>query len=211
MSRHLTARFRPPALFALVLCLVLALSASSAVGAKKKKGKKKGPTTVDITKTTNLPLLDETPGAAGVDGVTISTIDVGRAFAGRRIRDVNVTLQVVGTGTDSVDDLRATLQAPDGTATVLFAGRDPGNLLGPLTLDDETFLFPGAGPPIDPTSLYAPWQGTAYPQGSPLAAMDNGPVQGTWKLVFVDDNNGNTNVLTFWRLNVSTGRPYKTK
>jgi subtilisin-like proprotein convertase family protein len=194
------------AVLALILCLGVGASASSAVAQKKKK---KGPGAVDITKTTNLPITDETPG--GLDGITTSTIDVGKRFKGKRIRDVNVTIQAIGTGANSVADLDVQLQAPNGTATLLVNGLTPGNLLGPLTLDDETFVLPSNGTPVDPTGLYAPWQGTAYPAGTPLSAMDDGPVRGAWNLVIRDDDDGNTNTLVFWRLNVVAGKPYLTK
>jgi subtilisin-like proprotein convertase family protein len=192
----------------LALALCAALVVSTAAGAQKKKGKK-GPRAVNITRTVGAPIPDAILG--GQAGVLTSTINAGKAFRGKRIRDVNVTVQITGTGTDSIDDLAATLQAPNGTATGLFNALNPGNLLGPLTLDDETFLFPSAGNPVDPTGLYAPWQGTAYPEGSPLSAMDDGPVRGAWNLVIVDEVSGNTNTLVSWRLNVVAGRPYQTK
>jgi subtilisin-like proprotein convertase family protein len=203
-----TDKRRLASILALLLCAALVVPA--AAGAQKKKGKK-GPGAVNITKTVNQLVPDELAGAPGIDGILTSTIDVGKRFKGRRIRDVNVTVQITGTGTDSIEDLTAYLQAPNGTATTLFDERDPGNLLGPLTLDDETFMFPASGPPTDPTGLFAPWQGTAYPQGPPLSAMDDGPVRGAWNLVLRDDSDGNTNTLVLWRLNVVAGRPYQTK
>jgi subtilisin-like proprotein convertase family protein len=208
MTRTRTGRTWRWAILALTLCLGIALAASPAMAQKKGK-KKKGPGSVNVTNTTNLPILDE---VGEIDGVTRSTITVGKQFKGRRIRDVNVTINATGTGTDSVADLDFQLQAPNGMTTALVSGLDPGNLLGPLTLDDETFVFPTSGtPPVDPTGLYTPWQGTAYPQGSPLAGMDDGPVRGAWNLVIRDDDAGNTNTLVFWRLNVVVGKPYQAK
>jgi subtilisin-like proprotein convertase family protein len=207
MTRMRTGRAWRWTVIALVVCLGVGVSASSAVAQKKKK---KGPGAVDVTLTTNLPITDET--LDGIDGITRSTINVGKRFKGKRIRDVNVTIQAIGTGTNPVSDLDFQLQAPNGTATVLVDGLSPGDLLGPLTLDDETFVFPTAGAtPVDPTGLYAPWQGTAYPEGTPLSAMDNGPVRGAWNLVIRDDDDGGTNTLVFWRLNVVAGKPYLTK
>jgi subtilisin-like proprotein convertase family protein len=205
MARNRTGRTWRWAVLALALCLGIGMSASSAVA---QKNKKKGPGSVNVTNTTNLPILDE---VGEIDGITRSTINVGKRFKGKRIRDVNVTIQVIGTGMDSVEDLDIQLQAPNGTATLLVEGLEPGNLLGPLTLDDETFVLPSVGTPVDPTGLYAPWQGTGYPGRRPLSAMDNGPVRGAWNLVIRDDDDGNTNTLVFWRLNVVAGKPYLTK
>jgi subtilisin-like proprotein convertase family protein len=197
---------------ALLLCALLILPA--AAGAQKKGKGKKGPGAVNITRSVGAPIPDRGPGAVGLIGVLSSTIEVGKKFKGKRIRDVDVTVQVTGAGpgADSVQDITARLIAPNGASTILFGpGLEPGNLLGPLTLTDESLLVLGFGAPTSATSLFAPYQGRARPAGNPLWKMDNGRVAGTWTLRVLDALNTNTSVLNFWRLSVVAGNPYRTK
>jgi hypothetical protein len=192
---------------ALVVCFAVAPAAMAA--------KKKGGGAVNITMPVNLPIPDAAPGLGGLDGVLNSTIEVGSKFKGRKVRDVNVTVQTLGvTGTSPVNDLDARLIAPNGAVTFLFtglAGFGPTNLsIGPLTLDDEAALDLGDAAPVDPTNLYSPWAGTAQPDGN-LWPFDNGPVRGTWTLNVYDETNGETSNLVSWHLNVVAGRPFQTK
>jgi hypothetical protein len=194
----------------LALALCAALVVSTAAGAQKKKGKK-GPRAVNITKTVGAPVPDP---PVGQFGVLSSTIEVGKQFRGKRIRDVDVTLQVTGAGpgANSVQDIVARLIAPNGASTTLFfEDLGPGNLIGPLTLTDESLLLLGDGVANDPTRLFAPYQGSARPEGSPLWKMDNGPVAGPWTLRLLDVAVTETSVLASWRLNVAVGNPYRTK
>jgi hypothetical protein len=203
-----------------VLAGCLALAAGPATAAKKKG--KKGGGTVNITKAVNLPIPDRAgPGFEGRFGVLTSTIDVGKRFKGRQVRDVNVTLQTLGlTGERPAAQLEAKLTAPNGATmalfTDLFAGFAPiPNLsVGPLTFDDEALLDIGRGPARDPTELYAPWAGAAAPEGI-LAQLDGGPVRGAWTLTMLDDEGSGpesgTSNLVSWTLNVVAGRPFQAK
>jgi hypothetical protein len=205
---------RPAAVATLALVGCLAVAAPAA-GAKKKGGKKKGSGgTVDITQVVNAPIPTRTTGPAAQDGVLTSTIVVSKK--GMRIRDVNATVQTLGTsGTTPADDLIARLVAPNGVHTFLFDDLDgfsPATDLsiGPLTLDDEAPFDLGEGPPDNATMLFAPWLGTAAPE-TPLFPLDNGPVSGTWRLDIFDDTSSGTSNLVLWRLIVVTGRPFRTK
>jgi hypothetical protein len=207
---------------ALVLIGCLAVAAPTAV-AKKKGGKKKRASggTVDITKVVNLPIPDAIPGPPGsfqtTPGTLTSTIDAGREFRGRRIRDVNLTIQTLGiAGMDPGEDVAAFLTAPNGSTQQLFEDLEgftgaQSVSIGPLTLDDEALFDLGSDAPRNPTELYVPWAGSAAPDGA-LFAMDNGPVAGTWVLTVQDEGGfGDRSNLVSWRLNVLTGRPFKTK
>jgi hypothetical protein len=194
----------------LALCALLLAPAAQA---QKKGKKKKGPGAVNITRTVNAPVPDATTPPPTV-GVLNSTIDVGRQFRGKRIRDVDVTLQYTGVGPSpsSAAEISARLIAPNGAATTLVSsGLGPGNLVGPLTITDESLLTLDFGVADDATSLFAPYQGSARPDGQPLWRMDNGPVSGTWTLRVLDLGIADISVLNFWRLNVVAGNPYKTK
>jgi hypothetical protein len=195
------------------VALLVALAITPVAEAKKKGGGR-----VDITQT-GAPIPDRAPGGTfgGVYGQLTSTIEVGKRFKGKRVSDVNVTLQTLGaTGAHPADDLVAVLTAPNGASVRLFSSLEgfmtPESSIGPLTLDDETSTFLGGGPPVIPVALYQPWAGTAQPTFEPLALMDGGPVRGTWTLKMLDGSafGGGTSVLSFWRLNVIAGRPYRT-
>jgi subtilisin-like proprotein convertase family protein len=198
-------------LASLALALILLVAAAPATAAKKKKG----PGTFTATKAVNLPVPDAGPGPTGANGLLTSTITAGKPFKGRQIRDVDVTVQTTGIGMDSVSDLDVRLTAPNGATVFLVGLLFPGNALGPLTLDDDTNVTLGSmfGPfqLRDPRDLYAPWAGTAQPQGYQLAYMDGGPVRGNWMLSVSDLNNTDTNTLVSWGLKVVAGRPFRTK
>jgi subtilisin-like proprotein convertase family protein len=196
----------------LVVAFVAALAAAPAEAQKKRKG----PGSVNITQTGG-PIPDRGPGATGIFGQLVSTINVGKQFKGRRIRDVNVTVQLTGLGPspNSLEDIRILLTAPNGATSELVLVGDlfPGNLAGPLTLDDETPLFIATSAISfgDPDALLAPYQGVAQTAGVPLANLDNGRVPGAWTLRAVDTVATATSTLNSWRLNVVAGRPFRTK
>jgi hypothetical protein len=172
---------------------------------------KKGGSRVDVTQA-GAPIPDRV--AAGVSGLLTSTIEVGKRFKGKRIRDVNVTVQTLGaTGGSPAQDLGAVLTAPNGASVRLFSLLGgfvaPVSSIGPLTLDDETPTFLGVGDPVAPVGLYQPWAGTAQPN-DPLALLDDGPARGTWTLKMLDQSSDQTSVLSSWRLMVVAGRPYRT-
>jgi hypothetical protein len=208
---------RPAVLIAIAAVVLGCLLAASPAQAKKKGGKGGG--TLDVTKVVNAPIPDAVginPGPFNQFSAFPSTIDAGNQFRGRKIRDVNVTVQTLGlTGNDPATDLRAILTAPNGGTVSLFgslstASLAPNPSIGPLTLDDETRLALGGGAPDNPTELYAPWAGTATADGL-LAALDNGPVRGTWTLTIQDLTPGDTSSLVSWRLDVVAGKPFRTK
>jgi hypothetical protein len=154
-------------------------------------------------------------GPDGPDGVFTSTIQAPRAFAGMRIRDVNVTLQTTGvTGGFPAAGVVPQLTAPDGATVPLFHGLESAtgaHNIGPLTIDDESPLELVSLTPSDPVGLYDPWIGAARPEGRRLAVMDNGPVRGTWTLTVLGQLENQVSTLNFWRVTVVAGRPYKTK
>jgi hypothetical protein len=215
-------------LVALTVALAVFLSAAPAPGAKGK-----GAGRLDVSKTVNAPIPDASlppgpAGAIGAFGVLTSTIDAGKQFKGRKVRDVNVTVQTVGTsGPSPADDLVARLTAPNGASVDLFVTLfgtvnpmtfmpNPTPSIGPLTLDDESPLSLGSGNPSNATELFVPWAGSAEPEGKPLAVMDNGPVRGTWTLALIDTSNFNPpgperSNLVSWRLQVVAGKPFLTK
>jgi hypothetical protein len=219
---------RPPlttfATAALIVCAVLGPTAGTALA----KNGKKGGGTVNITQAVNAPITDAVP--PNQRRVTEFTANVGKKFKGRRIRDVDATLQIAGTnvpppafGDDSVNDLGARLTAPNG-ATVWIFGTFAlsGNLIGPLTFDDETSVvrMSSGTPNGDPTLLFSPYLGRVQPNGpftsdngslQPLSIMDDGPARGTWRLTMIDYFPGNSNTLVSWGITVRTGKPYLTK
>jgi subtilisin-like proprotein convertase family protein len=168
---------------------------------------------VDITQAVNQGIPDRPAGVDTPYGLLTSTITVGKQFKGKRIRDVNVTVQTTGTSAtnDAAADLEARLTAPNGATTELFQGLFPGNAIGPLMLDDKTSRFLSSGVANDPRALYTPWVGTAEPDGKPLAVMDGGRVNGVWTLSVRDLDAGNASTLGQWRLNVVAGKPFLVK
>lgn len=200
---------------ALLIVAVAALVAAPAADGKTKKAK--GP--LEVTKSVETVVPEASSDPDGLDGLLKSTIDVGKRFKGRVIRDVNVTVKTTGhTGNNPSNDLAAYLTAPNGATTALFfglGGLDPGTAvsIGPLTLDDDTpihlFSVFNQG---DPLALKPPFAGTAEPIQT-LASLDSGPVRGSWTLSVVDSFSGGaeTSVLNFWSLSVQTGRPYLSK
>ena len=205
------ARVRPALLLGLTAALAFLLLLVAAAGPAL--AKKKGGGSVDISNPANLPIPDAGPGDNPV-GVARSTIVVGKKFKGMRIRDVNATVQLTGSVEGATADIDAQLTAPNGAGVLLFGGLSGTVTLGPLTLDDESTNLLGAGlPPAQATPgvLFAPYQGSAQPLVFPLSIMDNGPVKGTWTLTLVDISNPFTSVLNSWRLQVSTGKPFKAK
>jgi subtilisin-like proprotein convertase family protein len=194
------------------LALAFAAAAPGAAIAKKSPN-------VNVLKEVNAAVPDATPSGSGV---LESTIEVGKRFRGKRIRDVEVTLQAgAATGNNTILDLQIRLTSPTGQSVWLLPlGIGPGNILGPVTFDDESevTLMIGGSAVGDPTLLPPPWQGTVQPQGAalgtgskPLSLMDGGRVRGTWTLTVNDLVANDTSTLHFWRLNVSARRPYLTR
>lgn len=211
----MTMRVASRKIWALALIVGLLGAAAVAPLADAKKKTKKGPGRVDITQPVNAAIPDR-PSATEAFGQLISTIAVGNQFRGKLIRDVNVTLQTTGaTGASPADNLIAKLTAPNGATTRPIQGLQ-GVSIGPLTLDDQSPLSLGGLTPLDPTTLSAPYIGSAQPGLAatvPLAVMNGGPVAGTWTLRVLDAGaaGNETSVLNSWRLNVVAGKPFLTK
>jgi hypothetical protein len=182
----------------------------------------KGGKRIGITKPVDSPI----PNAVGdppvaTPGVLDSEIQVGRVGRGRKVRDVNLTLQTLGTGGEvPARELDVRLIAPSGAQARLFFLLDgpfgvSNPSIGPLTLDDEARLNLGLGAPRNPNFLYMPWAGTATPlaeaDGSALAALDGGRARGTWTLRIVDQFPEGRSRLVFWRLEVVAGKPVRAK
>jgi subtilisin-like proprotein convertase family protein len=207
-----------------ILALTMGLIPAGAASAKK-KGKAGG--TATITKNVNAAIPDQLAVSPFTDGQLQSAITVGgKKFKGTRIHDVNATFQTTGNSPDAAGDLIILLTGPNGSTTTLFNASDGGRSVGPLTLDDESVnaiqfaATPGPSPPPrDSTMLADPWIGTAQPYcyqavgGCPLALLDNGPASGTWTLTALDQGSaaGDTSTLNFWRLQITAGKPYRTK
>lgn len=193
---------------AIALLAVVALPATADAAKKKRKG----PAAVDITTPVNTAIPDAVP-ANGPNGLLTSTIQVGKSFKGKRVRDVNVTVQTTGlTGSVPSNDLVAYLTSPSGATTGLFSRLGligSGFSIGPLTLDDESPIGLGFGDEGDPTSLESPWVGTARPDEPGLYVLDDSPVRGAWTLRILDTFAGETSRFDFWRLQVTAGRPYR--
>jgi hypothetical protein len=206
---------RPIAVLVLVACAALAVAGPGTANAKKKKKKVGG--TVNASKTLNQGIPDFN---GTTYGLLTSTINVGKKFKGLVIRDVNVHIQTTGNtpGSDgSAEEIFVSLSAPNGTTTWLF-GSLFGPSIGPLTIDDESVnaLQTLEPPAREPTRLAAPYAGTAQPDcydvnGSCLlAAMDGGPVKGSWTLRAYDVRDpGQLSTLNSWGIKVQTGKPYQ--
>jgi len=204
---------------AIGIAVVILVSAIATLGAGVAQAKKKGKAggTVQITRTVNAQIPDAT---STTNGMLVSTIQVGgKRFKGTRVRDVNVTVQTTGAGPSAALDLDARLSAPDGSTSWLFADLNAQSV-GPLTLDDQSANFHGGTPPSpSPLVLVAPYAGTAQPNcvelhgGCPLGVMNDHPASGTWTLRVYDTGTtaGRQSTFNFWRLQLVTGKPYRTK
>ena len=196
------ARFRIILLAAIAVTLLG--SAGDAVAKKKVK-------TVSVTTAVNAIVPDATGGAPGqLD----STATIGSKAKGRKIRDVNVTVQTTGSNAAAPAGLIARLSSPAG-ATIFLFGVLSGPNVGPLTLDDEsTRLLTTGSAPTNAFVLGPPYIGTAQPgisgSAKPLAVMDGDRAKGAWTLSLFDIGGGDTNVLNAWTLEVRAGLPFKT-
>jgi hypothetical protein len=204
------SRFTLLGVLTLALCVTVGMSAGVAEAQKKKKKKAGG--TAEITQAVNAPIPDAT---ASLNGQLVSTIDVaGKKFKKTRVRDVDVTLQTLGSAAGAAGDLYALLSSPNGTTVFLFGGLS-GASIGPLTLTDQSNLGLGGifGAPLDPNTLYAPYVGQAQPFGS-FSSMNDGGAIGTWTLRVVDTGEPPptaTSILSSWTLRVVAGKKYLTQ
>jgi hypothetical protein len=187
-----------------VLVTALVLGLAPAAGAKKDDPPKTRTVRVSQVVGQSIPNVTATQ-----DGRLESPMRLkGRKLDDRKISDVNVTVQTVGSGGNAAGELRAILSAPNGASTWLFGGGLAGPNIGPLTLDDETPMFIGLGLPRSPEQLGAAYQGTAQPVcffafGScSLSTLDDGRVRGTWILRMYDTTGAQTSTLIGWSLEI---------
>ncbi len=214
----MTRRSRTSARLAFAAALALALALVVGVAPALAKKKPKSVITVTGANTTSTPIPEAT---ATTNGQLASVITLqGKQLAGRRIRDVNATLETTGTAAGAGAQLSARLISPNNTATWLIGGTTNSQNVGPLTLDDETFVTIEPGPVgSDVTRLAAPYNGTAQPDcflgfgQCGLFALDNGPVAGEWTLLVSDQFVAGpaTSTLVGWSIRVRAGRPFKAK
>ena len=121
-------------------------------------------------------------------GTTASALDVPDAYI---IADVNVALSIVH---PYIEDLTATLVAPDGTSVTLFT-----NIGGGGSDLKDTMLNDEADTPIADGS--APFMGIYQPEGS-LSDFDGLNAQGTWLLEISDDSKLDVGTLIYWSLTI---------
>jgi hypothetical protein len=201
--------------------LAVCLAFGSLAGVAEAKKKKKKSSTITVTKAVNQVVPPAVTGPPYRTGLLLSTIPVGKAFKGKEIGDVNVTIGWSATGAGSDwDDIQVALSAPNGATSYLNSGnlfQPPGAVtLGPLTLDDETPFFTSGNDAADDQetyALYAPYAGRSQPNYPPLAVMDGGPARGTWTLSILNYEDVATEVHTFgsWTLEVKTHGKYAEK
>jgi hypothetical protein len=132
-----TARVRSITSTALALALVCALALAGPAQAAKKKGKKKGGNAATVTKTTGAAIPDFV-GPAAIPLDTVLEVG-GKAFKGKVVSDVNITVQTTGNVAGAANDLLARLSAPSGRSTNLFTSVGGNQAsIGPFTMDDDT-------------------------------------------------------------------------
>ena len=121
-------------------------------------------------------------------GTTASALDITDAYI---IADVNVALSIVH---PYLEDLSATLIAPDGTSVALFTNiGDGGSDFKDTMLNDE------AATPIADGSV--PYMGIFQPEGN-LSDFDGLNAKGTWLLEITDDSKLDVGTLICWSLTI---------
>ena len=201
---------RPTRTAILVVAIAAAIAAPAAHAAKGKSS-----TRFEVTQEVNT-LIPDRAGPNGLFGSLTSTIAAPKKTKGKQIRDVNVTVRTLGaTGAQPGEDLTALLSAPDGTTAFLFQNLEgftgaPSVSIGPITLDDEASFLIGQGDPVNATRVYVPWAARLKPE-APLFPMDGGRARGTWTLRMLDAFSGATSVFSSWTLEVTAGRPFRTR
>lgn len=199
----------------LALLAVLSLALSATVGmvgaadaAKKKK--KKGSNAAAITKS-NIPIADRGVGAPQA-AVTPVTFAVPKSFGKKQVGNVDVTLQVTGSGPDYLDDLNARLVSPGGRRVALdipASGLAPNQSFGPLRYTANTqneFCFAMVPPCDDPDdNLGPPFAGAI--RHNALIDFDGVKMKGTWTLKLLDFDDTLTGVLNTAKLEIRAAKP----
>ncbi len=208
-------RVRLGGIVLLAISVVVGLAAGD-VAAKKKKHKKTA-TTFSQSVAPNAAIADAPPTGDPVQ--TVSTITVGKKFKGKQVGDVNVTgIQITGSASGAASDVNFSLSGPTGR-TLLLLGTGIGDTsIGPLTLDDDTptsICNDTAPTCTDPdATLLQPFAGTSNliflrsGDTGPLSVFNHTPMKGTWTFRIWDNiNNGDTDVLNSWGLQITAARP----
>jgi uncharacterized repeat protein (TIGR01451 family) len=137
------------------------------------------------------------PGSIPDAGTLRSPLLIERAGV---VQDLQVEVRVDHTW---LDDLRVTLEHPDGTAVELLPeGVFFGQNLGQGTCGPDvvwTRFDDAAASPI--TSGAAPLAGTFRPY-RPLATLLNRPLEGEWELVIADVNTEDVGTLRCWQMSI---------
>ena len=193
-----TARVRLLVSTALSLAVICAGFAGPAQA--KKKGKKKGGNFATVTKATGAPI----PDFAGPAAIPLDTVlDIGgKAFKGKVVSDVNITVQTTGNVAGAANDLIARLSAPSGRSTNLFTSVGGSSAsIGPFVMDDDTRTLACNGTTPNFCANNDPFATLLIPFAGRAAGFANGayfglnrfygvPMRGNWILSIWD--NGNT-------------------
>jgi hypothetical protein len=199
-----------------VLSLAVCVGAGFAVGdASAKKKKHKTASVFAATASPNLAVPDSP--ATGQDIIVSSTLAVGKKFKGKTVGDLNVTgIKTTGDSANSAGGLDMVVVAPSGRTVLIDDEALGGQSIGPLTFDDDTprsICDSDTQACNDPdATLLRPFVGTAnlaFTFGgdtTPLSAFNGVSMKGTWTLLIWDSNNGQTNVLNSWGLQITAAR-----
>src|SRR5262249_26185771 len=190
--RMITGRLGMFGATALTALLVTALLASSAAAKTKTKV---------LNNATPVAIPDRTPGPNGVDGSVFDDIGFGKKGL---VKDVKIGVQVTHPDTS---DLELWL-VKDNVAIPLAQsqsgpGADNDNCGSGTACTGGMTLFDGAAALqlFDSTN---PFDGSFRPQNNiaPLGVYNGQQVKGTWRLLAIDENTGNTGTITCFQLNV---------
>jgi hypothetical protein len=166
----------------------------------------------------------------------VGTATIGKKGRKNIVSDIDVTISInavpAAGSINAMRNLRVRITGPTGATTdILTGGRGvgtiSGNLVSNLTLSDETPVqtcggatAPNPPPPppppcIDPhATLFAPFSGTAYPNGGALSTLYGYKMKGTYTLTAFDTcGPGNPNcadrglqAITGWSIRVKGER-----
>ena len=170
--------------------------AGGGVATAAKKGKKGGAKTVKVANGKSRAIPDAITGATTIWGALPTPLNVSKAFKGRRVDDVRLTVRTTGLAAGSAGDLLFRLTAPNGR-TIDIAAVFSGQSIGPLTITANSrtrICNLNPGPCSDPdATLFPPYFGTV---GDPsLALMQGAPVSGRWVVTVYDQNTGDLSTL----------------
>jgi subtilisin-like proprotein convertase family protein len=192
---------------ALALCLTAGL-VGAADAAKKKK--KTGTNAASIQKL-NVPIADRAVGAPQV-AVTPVDLVVPKTFGKKQVGNVDLTLQVTGSGPNYLNQLEARLIAPNGRRigiTIPSSGIPPNQSFGPTryTANSQSWFCMDPTPPCeDPDdNVGPPFAGTVG--DNDLTDFNGVKMKGTWTLKILDVTNTLTGVANLVKLDIRAAKP----